>query len=263
MPALPNIASVLIAWPAVPNTQNYVLGVVERDSRAQVVQEVHPPDVLQRTLIGLKDCFWYYYEVVAISLAGQFTLIDSGNFQTVLPARNLRATGNDDGSARFDWVHSCGFPGHNRQFLDIGTSPGSNNIAAIELSLGAVSYRLPAGSLDPGTYWWRVNNKYGYTWFPSENSTVDIPAKPECWLDIGATTGGTTSPAPGSYPGACGRRETITAMPDPGWEFSHWSGDASGTNPTVTLIIDRNKRVFANFREIRREPATDLRCNTP
>lgn len=39
----------------------------------------------------------------------------------------------------------------------------------------------------------------------------------------------------------------MIATPTPGYEFSHWSGDISGTNPTVTLTMDRDTNVVANF----------------
>ncbi|MEB1808188.1 MAG: InlB B-repeat-containing protein [Bacillaceae bacterium] len=43
---------------------------------------------------------------------------------------------------------------------------------------------------------------------------------------------------------------TLTATPDRGWEFTRWSGDASGTNPTTTVKMDGNKRVEAVFTKI-------------
>ncbi len=42
---------------------------------------------------------------------------------------------------------------------------------------------------------------------------------------------------------------TLTATAAPGWEFSSWSGDASGTSPVTTVTMTRNKSVTANFTE--------------
>ncbi len=39
----------------------------------------------------------------------------------------------------------------------------------------------------------------------------------------------------------------ITAIPDPGWTFSHWSGDLTGTENPAFLTIDRDKTVIASF----------------
>ena len=56
---------------------------------------------------------------------------------------------------------------------------------------------------------------------------------------------GTVSPSSGSYPS--GTTVTITAMPSSGWKFDHWSGDASGTDPTITVTMDGNKVITAHF----------------
>ncbi len=40
---------------------------------------------------------------------------------------------------------------------------------------------------------------------------------------------------------------TLTANPDIGWSFDHWSGDASGSSPITTVMIDGNKSITAHF----------------
>ena len=60
---------------------------------------------------------------------------------------------------------------------------------------------------------------------------------------------GTISPASGTkYPS--GTTVTLRATPYSGYEFDHWSGAASGTSPTTTIIMDRTKWVEASFREV-------------
>ena len=39
----------------------------------------------------------------------------------------------------------------------------------------------------------------------------------------------------------------LTATADPGWTFSGWSGDASGTDNPLTVIMDDSKTITANF----------------
>lgn len=56
---------------------------------------------------------------------------------------------------------------------------------------------------------------------------------------------GTVSP-----PGATldtGANLTVAATPFLGWTFSYWSGDASGTTNPVNVVMDRDKRLVANF----------------
>ena len=73
-------------------------------------------------------------------------------------------------------------------------------------------------------------------------------------LDIETTTGGSTDPSPGSYAHDSGTEISIKAIPDSGYELSGWSGDASGTTTSVTITMDSNKSVKANFKAKEEEP---------
>ncbi|QHT48033.1 tetratricopeptide repeat protein [Bacillus sp. SB49] len=46
-----------------------------------------------------------------------------------------------------------------------------------------------------------------------------------------------------------GRNITVTAVPAEGWSFVRWSGDISGSSPSATFMMDRNKSVTAVFEE--------------
>jgi uncharacterized repeat protein (TIGR02543 family) len=43
---------------------------------------------------------------------------------------------------------------------------------------------------------------------------------------------------------------TLTAIPAPGYLFTGWSGDVTGTQPSVNITMDNNKAVTANFQAI-------------
>lgn len=58
---------------------------------------------------------------------------------------------------------------------------------------------------------------------------------------------GSTTPGPGSSMWKAGDDVTITASPASGWKFDHWSGDALGNIPIVTVRMGSNKNVFASF----------------
>jgi hypothetical protein len=40
----------------------------------------------------------------------------------------------------------------------------------------------------------------------------------------------------------------ITAEPLKGWVFDRWGGDASGTNPSISMVMDNNKTIIAYFK---------------
>jgi hypothetical protein len=51
----------------------------------------------------------------------------------------------------------------------------------------------------------------------------------------------------------------LTAKPNPGYEFSYWSGDASGTSTTVSVTVTKEvTSVTANFREVQAPAGTFL-----
>jgi len=66
-------------------------------------------------------------------------------------------------------------------------------------------------------------------------------------LTIAAGAGGTTNPAPGTYTYDVGTDVSITAVPNSGYEFSGWSGDASGTTNPITITMNSDKSIEANF----------------
>ncbi|HNT88021.1 MAG TPA: hypothetical protein PKL84_09160, partial [Candidatus Hydrogenedentes bacterium] len=68
-------------------------------------------------------------------------------------------------------------------------------------------------------------------------------------LTINVVGTGTTWPEPGTYPYAQGETAGISAqtIPNSGYAFSHWEGNASGTNPNVQVVMDSDKTVTAVF----------------
>ncbi len=70
----------------------------------------------------------------------------------------------------------------------------------------------------------------------------------DCTLTVAVDGVGDTAPSPGIHTYDCCTDVTITAIEtDPDWEFSHWSGDASGSSLSVTVHMDRDKSVIAHF----------------
>jgi uncharacterized repeat protein (TIGR02543 family)/uncharacterized delta-60 repeat protein len=66
-------------------------------------------------------------------------------------------------------------------------------------------------------------------------------------LTITTGSGGTTDPVPGTYTYDSGTQVSIVAVPESGYRFSGWSGDASGTTNPITVTMDGNKSISASF----------------
>ena len=66
-------------------------------------------------------------------------------------------------------------------------------------------------------------------------------------LTINIEGNGTVNKNPNQTTYSYGTVVELTAIPDNGWMFSHWSGDLSGGNNPENIIINDNKTVTAHF----------------
>ena len=66
-------------------------------------------------------------------------------------------------------------------------------------------------------------------------------------MAVSPSGGGTTTPSVGMHSYAAGTSVTLTAAAASGYDFSYWSGAASGTSSTTSVTMDANKSVTANF----------------
>jgi hypothetical protein len=115
------------------------------------------------------------------------------------------------------------------------------------------SYVIPNHNLPNGSYKWRVrnviNNGYGpYSGFTT--FTLDIPA---CYLlNLVANPAGAGTIA-ANIPQNCAGGYTVgtvvqlTASPASGYGFQNWSGSVSGATNPVSVTMNANKTVYANF----------------
>jgi hypothetical protein len=67
-------------------------------------------------------------------------------------------------------------------------------------------------------------------------------------VSINPPQAGFVSPAGGQY--QRGEQVTLTASPASGYNFDYWSGSASGSISTVTITMDSDKSLTANFETI-------------
>ena len=66
-------------------------------------------------------------------------------------------------------------------------------------------------------------------------------------LTIAAGSNGTTSPIPGTSTHDYGTQVQVTATADTGYQFSVWTGDATGSTNPITITMDADKTITASF----------------
>ncbi|HNR30883.1 MAG TPA: hypothetical protein PKI11_08325, partial [Candidatus Hydrogenedentes bacterium] len=78
---------------------------------------------------------------------------------------------------------------------------------------------------------------------------ADVALAQTYTLTINVTGTGSTFPSEGAYPYDAGEAVWISAntVPDSGYAFSHWEGNASGLSPNMQIIMDADKTVTAVF----------------
>ncbi len=69
-------------------------------------------------------------------------------------------------------------------------------------------------------------------------------------LSLQAAAGGSTSPPPGTYLYDLNSAVTITAVPAAYYSFTGWTGDVTGTQNPLALVMNVNKAVTANFQHL-------------
>jgi len=83
-------------------------------------------------------------------------------------------------------------------------------------------------------------------WFAIQPSCAPSPAY-RLSVAVSPSDSGRVSLSPSERDYSQGARVTLTASALPDYEFVGWSGDASGTSPVVTVTMDSDKEVTANF----------------
>jgi len=66
-------------------------------------------------------------------------------------------------------------------------------------------------------------------------------------MAVSIVGGGTVSANPPLDQLTCGQTVTLTATPGLGWTFGEWSGDATGENATVSVLLTKPRAVTATF----------------
>ncbi|MCI0623710.1 MAG: choice-of-anchor D domain-containing protein, partial [Acidobacteria bacterium] len=137
---------------------------------------------------------------------------------------------------------------------------------AAPVSIQSASFQLPSYHLDPGSssrlvllFSPTAPGPFSGTLFVSQDNARDNPFRipltgtavpavsPESFALTVSASNGTVQKTPDQPNYALGTHVILAATPVSGFVFSGWSEDASGSDPSVEITMDRNKSVSANF----------------
>jgi M6 family metalloprotease-like protein/uncharacterized repeat protein (TIGR02543 family) len=158
-----------------------------------------------------------------------FTYTISGNVSTAVAALKMQA------AAGLSGVLMDGLPG------DPTTDASGNYNATVDYGFSAtVTPTLAGYSFTPPSR--------DYSDVTSDQSDHNYTASIiQHTLTIASGAGGTTNPTPNTYTHNYGTQVQVTAVPDSGYQFSGWTGAASGTTNPITITMDADKTLTANF----------------
>ena len=77
--------------------------------------------------------------------------------------------------------------------------------------------------------------------------TLRLPRNVTYTLNLKAQTGGTTNPSPGIYGLDKDVEVEVFAVPDYQYVFNCWSGDAAGDENPLSVVMNRDKEIIAQF----------------
>jgi uncharacterized repeat protein (TIGR02543 family) len=89
-------------------------------------------------------------------------------------------------------------------------------------------------------------NPYNIT-MDSDHSLHTVFTQREYTLTVNVAGNGSVTKNPDSATHSCGTVVTLTAIPDSGWSFSHWSDHLSASANPETITINNDKTVTAHF----------------
>lgn len=140
---------------------------------------------------------------------------------------------SQDGAGRYCWVTS-------------GTIDNVNSWGMNILEINGVDYANGFSNAMPA----RIDGNYyiyydaSYSWSHMEMAGSGGTTT-EYKLSVNTIGNGSVSPGSGVYAEAT--TVTLTATPDAGYLFSGWSGDASGSSLTTSVVMNTDKSVTATF----------------
>jgi chitodextrinase len=234
--------SVSLAWNAA--SDDYGVVIYHVYSNGQIVAN---PSSTSATVTGLASSSSYTFTITAQDAAGNVSLASSPlsvttpiGADTTPPSApsGLVASNVTDTSVVLSWSAST-------DNVAVASYTVYNGSAAAATTSGLSA---SVTGLSPGTtYTFAVVAKDTSGNISNASNSVVVTTTSSYTLTITASSGGTTSPAAGTYSYPSGTTLSVTANPSSGYTLSAWSGAASGTSNPVSIVMTGNKTLTAAF----------------
>lgn len=188
-------------------------------------------------LYGSRDEHAYAISVDSKGAAYVTGSTNSVDFQTVNPLQESRAGGSDafvvKVSPAGEELEYSSYLGGARGDAGRGIAAGANGVAYIVGATNSINFPIknPIQANNAG----------------SSDAFVTKLCFSTYSLEVEAGIGGSTDPSPGYYDICAGSEIIVEAIPNEGFGFSHWSGDATGKDNPVIVVMDADKSIKANF----------------
>jgi uncharacterized repeat protein (TIGR02543 family) len=173
---------------------------------------------------------------------GVWTMPFVGAYKAINPSPSNGATGQSI-NVDLSWSDGGGATSYDVFFQPEGGS------GTTWLDWASTSKSLPTLDYERKYYWRIDSKKAGYDTTTGDTWEFTTEAAPTYTLSTGVSPSGggsvTKSPSKSGY--NYNESVQLAANANPGYTFSHWSGDASGSSNPTAITMSSNKSVTANF----------------
>ncbi|MBK9926009.1 MAG: cadherin repeat domain-containing protein [Anaerolineales bacterium] len=190
-------------------------------------------------------------------ILGQTPIVEDVTLFYVIPEVSVPVTPNrplTSWSNTFSWI---GHSDATQYFIQVQKADGTTLLtkwytasqAGCDTDTGCTITPPELATLGTGNYKWRIRD-YGSSGYSPYSPYLNFDLSVTCYTLNTNTSGSGTIQAPAYTCGSgytAGSTIQLSALPNAGFAFGGWSGDASGTSTPVNITMDANKSVTASF----------------
>jgi len=190
-----------------------------------------------------------------------FTVEPEPNSQNHLPNIPSSPSGTGSGKVGLSYTYSTSAADPDGDQIKYIFDWGDGNTSETGFVSSGATANKPHSWSNPGPYSVRTqavdSNGASSEWSDAKSVTI-LPVRYTLSTEISPPEGGNIRIDPGSSDGKydSGSKVTLATISSLDYQFDYWSGDTSGTSPTITITMDSDKYVIAYFVQDNTPPFT-------